>query len=145
MVPLLASLPFPGACGSSAAPLVSKPRRALASPSAFPDADDESCAAGAAANAVVAAQAAVQTTALAQRTTPYRHLLLDFMEFPSSLNKAKPTELWQIECPDIDWPHSKTVFIEWKSKRRIIPMPGEQAAAGVEGREAWRKALVSTP
>jgi hypothetical protein len=115
------------------------------SPSAFPDADDESCAAGAAANAVVAAQAAVQTTALAHRTTPYRHLLLDFMEFPSSLNKAKPTGLWQIECPDIHWAHSKTVFFKWKSKRRIIPMPGEPAAACVDGRETKRNALVATP
>jgi hypothetical protein len=56
--------------------------------------------------------AAVQTTAPAHRTTPYRHLLLDFMEFPSSLHKAKPTGLWQMECPDIDSQRLKTVLIK---------------------------------
>src|ERR1700709_212425 len=127
MLPLA---PFPDACGSSAAPLASKPRRALASPSAFPNADEESCPAGIAASAVVAviaAQAAVQTTAPAHRTPPRHHLFLYFMEFPSSLNKAKPTGLWQIECPDIDCPHSKIVFIEGKSKHWIIGMFSEPA------------------
>src|SRR5471032_1978528 len=100
-------LPLPGACGSSAAPLVSRPRFALVSPSAFPAANDESCPAGVAAIAVVATHAAVQTTAPAHRTSPYRHLLLDCMEFPSSLNKAKPNGLSQIDCPDIYWQRSK--------------------------------------
>jgi len=67
------------------------------------------------------------------------------MEFPSSLNKAKPTGLWQIECPDIYWPHSKTVFFKWELTQRIFLMPGEPVAACVEGYEAKRKALVATP
>jgi hypothetical protein len=67
------------------------------------------------------------------------------MEFPSSLNKAKPTELWQIECPDIYWPHSKIVFVKWKSKRQIISMLSGPAAACADGRQAKRKARVATP
>jgi len=50
------------------------------------------------------------------------------MEFPSSLNKAKPTELWQIERPDINerWP--KIAFFKWKWESRMIPVPDAPAS-----------------
>jgi hypothetical protein len=67
------------------------------------------------------------------------------MEFPSSLNKAKPTGLWQMECPAIGWSHSKIVFFEWNSKQWIIAGFSEPAAAYVETREAKRKALAAKP
>jgi hypothetical protein len=85
---------------------------------------------------VFAAQAAVHTTAPANRTTPRGHLFLYFMEFLSSLNKAKPTELWQRECPDIYWPRLKAVFIKWKSEHPIFSRSDEAVTAWIEPHEA---------